>query len=131
MGSITINGNDYVFNEKESILKVARANGIFIPTLCFLEDCSNIGQCGVCLVEVKGQDRLARACAMKAKDGMVIQTNNERVNEKIKLCVSELLDKHEFKCGPCGRKENCEFLKLVIKTKARASKPFKVLDKTE
>ena len=131
MGSITINGSVFSFNEKESILKVAKDNGVFVPTLCFLEDCSNIGQCGVCLVEVEGQDRLARACAMKAKDGMVIQTNNERVNEEIKSCVSGLLDKHEFKCGACGRKENCEFLKLVIKTKARASKPFKVLDKSE
>jgi NADH-quinone oxidoreductase subunit G len=41
-----------------------------------------------------------------------------------------LLDKHEFKCGPCPRRENCEFLKLVIKTKARANKPFLPQDKT-
>ena len=42
-----------------------------------------------------------------------------------------LLDKHEFKCGPCPRRETCEFLKLVIKTKAKANKPFVVADKTE
>lgn len=42
-----------------------------------------------------------------------------------------MLDKHEFKCGACPRRENCEFLKLVIKTKARASKPFLPADKSE
>ncbi len=45
--------------------------------------------------------------------------------------MTKLLDNHEFKCGQCRRKEDCEFLKLVIKTKARASKPFIVKDKSE
>lgn len=131
MGTITINENKFEFNDKDTILKIAKKNNIDIPTLCFLEECSNIGQCGVCLVEIEGQGKLARACAMRAKDGMVVKTKSDRIDEEIKACVSGLLDKHEFKCGPCGRKENCEFLKLVIKTKARASKPFKVLDKSE
>lgn len=131
MNKITINDKVIEFEGMQSILKLAKENGIDIPTLCFLEDCNNIGQCGVCLVEIEGQEKLARACAIKAKDGMVIKTNTERVTNEIKSTVSALLDKHEFKCGPCGRKENCEFLKLVIKTKARASRPFKVEDKSE
>ncbi|MGL5576020.1 MAG: ferredoxin hydrogenase [Sarcina sp.] len=131
MSLVTINEKQIEFEGKESILKLARENGIEIPTLCFLEDCANVGQCGVCLVEIEGQEKLARACAMKAKDGMVVKTNSERVQEEIKLVVSTILDKHEFKCGPCKRKDNCEFLKLVIKTKARATKPFKVENKAD
>ena len=62
---------------------------------------------------------------------MVIKTDSEKVLEARKERVAELLDEHEFKCGPCKRRENCEFLKLVIKTKARAHKPFVVEDKSE
>ncbi|MGL5379052.1 ferredoxin hydrogenase [Clostridium sp.] len=131
MKNIIIDGKEIQVKEDKNILMIAKDNGIEIPALCFLEDCNNIGQCGVCLVEIEGQDRLARACCVKPQDGMVIMTNSERVQEEVKKVVSGLLDRHEFKCGPCKRRENCEFLKLVIKTKARASKPFVVENKEE
>lgn len=128
---IIIDGREIEINEEKNILKLAKENGVDIPALCFLEDCNNIGQCGVCVVEIEGQERLARACCIKAKAGMVVNTKSVRVQEEVKSTVSLLLDKHEFKCGPCKRRENCEFLKLVIKTKARASKPFIVEDKSK
>ncbi|MDU2682544.1 MULTISPECIES: ferredoxin hydrogenase [Clostridium] len=131
MKNITINGNKILVDDNKNLMKIAKENGIDIPALCFLEDCSNVGQCGVCLVEVEGQEDLVKACCFIPEDGMVINTNTERVQEEVKSTVSSLLDKHEFKCGPCKRRENCEFLKLVIKTKSRASKPFVVADKSE
>ncbi|NLL30345.1 MAG: 4Fe-4S binding protein [Clostridiales bacterium] len=131
MKNITINGINITVDNDSNLMKVAKDNGIDIPALCFLDDCSNVGQCGVCLVEIEGYDEFQKACCIKPEDGMVINTNTERVQEQVKSRVSELLDKHEFKCGPCSRRENCEFLKLVIKTKARASKPFIVQDKSE
>ncbi|WP_294189686.1 ferredoxin hydrogenase [uncultured Clostridium sp.] len=131
MKNITINGNNVLVSNEDNLIKIAKENGIDIPSLCFLEDCGSVGQCGVCLVEIEGQDELEKACCLILKDGMIINTNTERVQEAIKTRVSNLLDKHEFKCGPCKRRENCEFLKLVIKTRAKAVKPFVVADKTE
>ena len=60
---------------------------------------------------------------------MIVNTKSEKVQSEVKNVVSDLLDKHEFKCGSCKRRENCEFLELVIKTKAKASRPFIVEDK--
>ena len=120
-----------VEDENTTILKAALDNGIDIPTLCYLNDCGNVGKCGVCAVEIEGKNNLALACITKVQEGIVVKTNSEKVQERIKSRVSMLLDKHEFKCGPCSRRENCEFLKLVIKTKARASKPFVVEDKSK
>lgn len=131
MKNITINGNNIVVSNEENLFKVAKENGIDIPALCFLEDCGSVGQCGVCLVEVEGQEELVKSCCLIPEDGMVINTNTERVQEAVKERVAALLDKHEFKCGPCKRRENCEFLKLVIKTRAKATKPFVVTDKSE
>ena len=131
MKNITINGNKVLVSNEDNLIKIAKENGIDIPSLCFLEDCGSVGQCGVCLVEIEGQDELEKACCLVPRDGMVINTNTERVQEAIKTRVSNLLDKHEFKCGPCKRRENCEFLKLVIKTRAKAGRPFVVADKSE
>lgn len=131
MKNITINGNKVLVSNEDNLIKIARENGVDIPALCFLEDCGNVGQCGICLVEIEGQDTLEKACCLIPKDGMIINTNTERVQEAVKERVSSLLDKHEFKCGPCKRRENCEFLKLVIKTRSKASKPFVVADKSE
>ncbi|MDV4151674.1 ferredoxin hydrogenase [Clostridium sp. AL.422] len=131
MKNITINGRSVEVNNDNNLIKVAKEYGIDIPSLCFLEDCGSVGQCGVCLVEIEGQEDLVKACSLIPEDGMVINTNTERVQEAVKTRVASLLDKHEFKCGPCKRRENCEFLKLVIKTRAKATKPFVVADKSE
>ncbi len=57
-------------------------------------------------------------------DCMVIRNDTDNVKERIKTRVSTILNKHEFKCGTCTRKENCELLKLVIKSKGKATTPF-------
>ncbi|MBD7910861.1 ferredoxin hydrogenase [Clostridium cibarium] len=131
MKSVIINEQSYQVEEGTTILDAARQNGIDIPTLCYLKECGNVGKCGVCAVEVEGKNNLSLACLTKVEDGMVIKTDTEKVQERVKTRVSTLLNKHEFKCGQCNRKENCELLKLVIKSKGRATTPFVVEDKSE
>lgn len=131
MINIIIDGKAVATDEKRTILSLAKENGIDISTLCFLKDCNEVGNCGVCVVEIEGRDELATACNTFAEDGMVINTKTEKVENHVKERLSTMLDRHEFKCGPCKRRENCEFLKLVIKHKARASKPFIVADKSQ
>lgn len=132
MKKLVINDKEIQVAEGTNILDAARENGIDdIATLCYLKECGNVGKCGVCAVEIEGKPNLALACLTKVEDGMVVRTNTEKVQERVKSRVSTLLNKHEFKCGPCPRRENCEFLKLVIKTKARATTPFLPQDKSE
>lgn len=131
MINITINENEYQVAEGSTILEAIRSNGMDITTLCYLKECLNVGKCGVCAVEVEGKNNLVLACLTKVEEGMVIKTDTEKVQERVKTRVSALLNKHEFKCGACPRRENCELLKLVIKTKAKAATPFVVTDKTE
>ena len=56
MKTLIINDKKIGFEEGRTILQVATANGIHIPSLCCLEDCKNGGQCGICVVEIEGQD---------------------------------------------------------------------------
>lgn len=131
MINLIIDDKEVQVEEGKSVLKAALENGIDIPTLCYLNECSNVGKCGVCAVEIEGKNNLSLSCLTKAEEGMVVRTNTEKVQERVKMRVSMLLDKHEFKCGACPRKENCELLKLVIKTKAKANTPLVIADKTE
>ena len=131
MKNVIINGQALQVEDGITIIDAARQNGIDIPTLCYLKECSNVGKCGVCAVEVEGKANLALACLTKVEEGMEVRTDTEKVQERVKSRVSTILNKHEFKCGPCNRRENCELLKLVIKTKGRAAVPFVVEDKSE
>ena len=131
MKNVVINGESYQVQDGTTVIEAARGNGLEILTLCYLKECGNIGKCGVCAVEIEGKNNLSLACLTKVEEGMIIKTNSEKVQERVKMRISALLNKHEFKCGPCDRKENCEFLKLVIKSKGRASEPFVVEDRSE
>ena len=56
--TLKIDGKDFSARQDETILAVARQNKIFIPTLCDLRGLSTVGACRLCLVEVKGANKL-------------------------------------------------------------------------
>ncbi|MGL4991551.1 MAG: ferredoxin hydrogenase [Sarcina sp.] len=120
MLNININGVVIEFEGEKTILEIARDNDIYIPALCYFKECNHKGICGLCLVEIEGKKGSAfRACSTRAEDGMVISSTTENIKEKVKSEITKLLNNHEFKCGPCKRRENCELLKVVIENKAK------------
>ena len=76
---IIINGKECTGNKGDTILKIATANGVFIPTLCHFEGVKDYGACGVCLVEGEGLPKLMRACSTVAADGWKLSTETDRV----------------------------------------------------
>ena len=89
--SIKINGVDYSAHTDETILDVSKRNGIEIPHLCFKEGMRPDGNCRVCVVEIEGERTLQPSCIRKVNDGMVINTENERVVHSQKVVI-ELLE---------------------------------------
>ena len=65
-GTIIINGSPFSFEPGQTILEVAQANQIPIPTLCYLKDATPTGACRICVVEVKGHSTLVTACSTPA-----------------------------------------------------------------
>ncbi len=84
----------------QTILEVARENGIFIPTLCYDQRTEIYGSCGICVCEVEGNPKLVKACATEVVDGMIIRTNTERVYESRKTNLELLLSNHVGDCRP-------------------------------
>lgn len=124
MGSLFIDGKSCNFNLGDSVLDVARRNNIEINTLCYLKECGNFGHCSVCLVENEETGELVKSCSVKAEENLKILTNTEKVTIAVKERVSAILNHHNFKCGSCKRKNNCELLSLVVKTRAKKTVHF-------
>ena len=100
---ITINGKECVGQKGQTILEIAEANGIFIPTLCHLAKVKHYGACGVCVVEGEGLPKLMRACSTVAADGWKINTESARVVQARKIALELLMSDHDGDCkGPCG-----------------------------
>jgi formate dehydrogenase major subunit len=73
---ILLNGKEVAFVPGQTLLELAQANGIDIPTLCHDARIEPYGACGLCVCEVRmGQTpaKLMRACATKAADGMTVE----------------------------------------------------------
>ena len=65
----------------QTILEVARENDIGIPTLCHLDGLSDVGACRLCLVEIKGSNKLLPACVTTVQEGMEVSTSSETAEE--------------------------------------------------
>lgn len=99
---LTINGRETTVNPEITIFKAAEELGISIPTLCYQEHLKPIGRCRLCVVEIEGQDRLVTSCIAKVKEGMVVDTDSERVRQARRNKIELILSKHYGDCvAPC------------------------------
>ena len=99
---LTINGKEITAPAGSTILEAARQNGIYIPTLCYDEAVEVYGACGLCVVEAEGIPKLLRSCSAKVSDGMVINTESERVIKSRKIAMELLMSAHDGDCiAPC------------------------------
>ena len=102
MINLTINGKAVTAPEGSTILEAARANGIDIPTLCYDKAVEIYGACGLCVVEAEGIPKLLRSCSAKVSEGMVINTESERVVRSRKIAMELLMSAHDGDCvAPC------------------------------
>src|SRR5512140_3973600 len=78
--TLSIDGREAGAREDQTVLEVARENGVFIPTLCALPGLSTSGACRMCLVEVKGVNKLLPACVTRVAEGMEATVTSDRLN---------------------------------------------------
>lgn len=102
MINLTINGQKITAPAGSTILEAARQNGIYIPTLCYDEAVEVYGACGLCVVEAEGVPKLLRSCSAKAAEGMVVNTESDRVVKLRKIAMELLMSAHDGDCvAPC------------------------------
>ena len=87
----TLDGKVVSALDGETILSVAKREGIAIPTLCFKDGYRPDGNCRVCVVEVKGERTLAPSCCRSVQADMVVTTDSERAKKSQKMVLEMLL----------------------------------------
>lgn len=106
--TLTINGRDLPFREGQTVLEAARANGIYIPSLCYHPKTGPAARCRVCVVEVEGMPGLQTACSLPAAPGMKVASESAQVLEARRLLVELLLAEGEHNCLSCEANGRCE-----------------------
>jgi len=121
MVNLTIDGMNVEVKEDTKILDAAEKVNAHIPTLCMHEDLERPGNCGVCIVEIKGKGT-ARACVTPVEDGMEIITKSNELKKARKTVVELILSNHPNDCLQCIRNQNCELQDLAEKMNIREYK---------
>lgn len=107
MVKLMINGQEVSVKNGTTIMEAAEKVGIHIPHLCFLKGINEIGACRVCVVEIKGMEKLVTACNTVCQDGMEILTNSPRVRRYRRINVELILSDHNANCASCIKSGNC------------------------
>jgi len=93
MVTLTINGHEFKAEEGQTILQVARENGIDIPTLCHHEAIEPYGACRLCIVEIsKGKrTKIVTSCLYPVEEGLQVKTDSPRIISNRKMILELLL----------------------------------------
>lgn len=110
--TLKIDGQECRGKEGEFILNIARANGIFIPALCYLGRCSPTLACRMCLVEADG--KRVYSCNAKAKEGMKVITTNDEILQERKSIMEVYDVNHPLQCGVCDQSGECELQNYTL-----------------
>ena len=99
---VRIDGREITAENSQTILQVARANKIHIPTLCYDPRLPPYGSCLVCVVEVRSAGRLLMSCTTPVTEGMDVWTESEPAMKARRAALEMLLSNHYADCrGPC------------------------------
>ena len=115
MIKLNIDGKDVEVKKGTTVLEAAKKLNIDIPTLCFLKDINEVGDCRMCIVQIEGRKGFVASCVQKAEEGMVVKTNTPEVIDARKVVLDLILSNHHRDCLTCVRNGNCELQDLAKK----------------
>ncbi len=102
-----IDGKPVQVRKGSTVLDAAQKAGIYIPTLCYLENLKSYGGCRLCVVDIKGIKGFPTACTTPLEAGMEIQTKTPAL-QRLRGEILELtLSEHPYTCLVCGDKKDC------------------------
>jgi [NiFe] hydrogenase diaphorase moiety small subunit len=114
-GKVTfeIDGKECSANAGQSIIDAAKANGVFVPSLCHVEGVKPAGSCRVCNVKVNGRNMTA--CTTPVDEGMVVENDIPELNELRKSIIEVLFVSGNHFCPSCEKSGSCELQALAYR----------------
>lgn len=109
---VTLDGQDVMAFEGETVLELARRVGVPIPTLCQLDGLSIHGGCRLCMVETTDH-RLKPACATKVTAELEVTTVTPELTEHRRRIIELLFAEGNHICAFCVANGACELQDLA------------------
>ena len=111
--TITVDGRTVAAQPGQTILTACERAGIWIPRLCAHPELTVWGGCRVCTCMVDG--RAAAACVQPVRQGMVVESESDRVREIRRAIVELLLVEGNHFCMVCEKSGECELQALAYR----------------
>jgi len=112
---VIIDGKVIEAEHQQTILDVARENGIYIPSLCDHAELTPFTGCRLCLVEIKGRKGYVPSCGTQVEEGLEVKTNTPQLRKLRRHILELILSEHPSACLICAEKENCDEYKSTIR----------------
>lgn len=121
---IVINGKSYETEKGDTILKVARRNNIYIPTLCHSDALPGLASCRFCIVEViNGEEsQIVASCVHPANPGnkeINVITDSDKI-KRMRKTIAMLLQ------ARCPDNEEIQKFAKAFKVERRKVSRFKL-----
>ena len=108
MVTFTIDGLEVQAPGNAMLVDAAKYGDVEIPVFCYEPKLgAPVGACRMCLVEIEGIPKLQTACSTPVRDGMVVNTQTQRVHEAQRAVVEFLLINHPLDCPVCDKGGEC------------------------
>ena len=109
----TINGLPVEVAKGTTILDAARQVHVRIPTLCKHPDLDATAACGICIVQIKSNGKMLRACCTPIENKMDVLTETPEIVDVRRSVLELILSRHPNECLTCLRNQNCELQTLA------------------
>lgn len=108
MVTFSIDGKSVTAKKGETILQVARREGIYIPTMCYISKTTPCASCRMCVVEIDKIDGFVLSCNTPPVEGLNVTTNSSDL-ERERQNIMKLYDvNHPLECGVCDKSGECD-----------------------
>ncbi|MBI5102089.1 MAG: molybdopterin-dependent oxidoreductase [Nitrospirae bacterium] len=111
--NLKIDNKEVQVPEGTNLIDAAASVGIHIPNLCYMKGMKGIGACRLCLVEIEGMKSPMIACTTRGREGMVVNTKTEKVQEIRKFVIDLILSMHPLDCMTCTKAGVCNLQKYA------------------
>ncbi len=120
--NITVNGKQITAPAGTLLIDACKNVGIEVPSFCYYPGLSLQGACRMCLVEIEKMPKMQTACTTPIAEGMVVNTESEKVVQARKSMLELVLANHPLDCPVCDAGGECELQDMTFKYGAAESK---------
>ncbi|MBK8793843.1 MAG: (2Fe-2S)-binding protein [Holophaga sp.] len=108
MPTLKINDTTITVEPGTLLLDACKQAGFDIPHYCYHPALTPVATCRMCMVEIKGQPKLATSCTVTATEGMEVSTSSPAVSDARAAVMEFLLINHPLDCPICDQAGECK-----------------------